>query len=251
MTPSEDNVKVDVEVEPVPPKRFPFWNWQDAALLLGLGLPCLFVAALIMRGIAALLHVHSDTPAVLVSAQAIGYAGLFAVLAGILRLGYDAPFWRSLGWVHSRLPAASAVILGSVLSIAIAVLGGLLRVQAKDSEMQKLLSEPGGAIALALFAVTLAPLAEELFFRGFLQPLFVRTAGVIAGIGITGALFGALHFQEYGNSWGSAVLVSVAGIAFGVIRHLSGSTQSSVLAHVGYNGTLFALFFAVGRNLKT
>ena len=114
MTPSEDNIEVEsVAVEPVPPKRFPFWTWQDAALLLGLGLPCLFIAALIMRGIAALLHVHSDTPAVLVSAQAIGYFGLFAVLAGILRLGYDAPFWLSLGWVHSRLPAASAVILGS------------------------------------------------------------------------------------------------------------------------------------------
>ena len=128
-------------------------------MFLGLGLPCLFAAALIMRGVAALLHLHADTPAVLVSAQAIGYIGLFAVLAGILRLGYDAPFWRSLGWVPSRLPAASALVLGAVLSIVIALLGGLLHVQQKDSEMQKLLSAPGGAIALALFAVTLAPLA--------------------------------------------------------------------------------------------
>lgn len=245
-----------IEPEPIPANliptpRVPFWTWQDALMFLGLGIPCLIIATLAMRGIASLLHLPTDTPAVLVSAQAIGYIGLFAVLAGILRLGYDAPFWRSLGWVPSRLPAASALILGSMLSIAIAILGGLMHVQQKDSEMQKLLGEPGGAVALAVFAVTLAPLAEELCFRGFFQPLFVRAAGAIAGILITGTLFGMLHFQEYGNSWGSAALVSLAGIVFGVIRYLSGSTQSAVLAHVGYNGTLFALFFAVGKNLKT
>jgi len=57
---------------------------------------------------------------------------------------------------------------------------------------------------------------EELIFRGFLQPLLVRSLGAPAGILATALPFGLLHFQEYGNSWRHVLLISLSGVAFGL-----------------------------------
>jgi uncharacterized protein len=98
---------------------------------------------------------------------------------------------------------------------------------------------PTSLALVALFGVTLGPLFEELFFRGFLQPLLVRSLGAAAGILVAAIPFGLLHFQEYGNSWRHVVLISLAGAAFGAMRHFTNSTKASTLMHASYN----ALFF--------
>jgi len=96
-------------------------------------------------------------------------------------------------------------------------------------------------ILMTIFGVTLAPLCEELAFRGFLQPLLARSLGAPAGILIAGAAFGLLHFREYGNSWRHALLLTGAGTCFGWMRHRTGSTKASVIMHASYNGLLFLL----------
>jgi len=67
----------------------------------------------------------------------------------------------------------------------------------------------------------------------------VRSLGVAPGILVAAVPFGLLHFQEYGNSWRHAVLISLAGAAFGAMRQVTGSTRASTLMHSSYN----ALFF--------
>jgi membrane protease YdiL (CAAX protease family) len=99
-------------------------------------------------------------------------------------------------------------------------------------------------ILVGIFGVTLGPLAEELIFRGFLQPLLVRSMGVVAGIVVAAVPFGLLHFSEYGNSWRHAVLISGAGAAFGWMRQRTGSTKASTLMHSAYNILFFAALWA-------
>ncbi len=231
------------------PPRFPIWGWWDALLFIGAGIPCLIISQLLVGAVARILLVSVRDPLVLTAAQSLAYVVLFVLLAIILRVSYDAPFWPSLGWVHSRLSPIAAFAIGLFLAFALAILGGLLQLRVEDSEIQKLLHSPH-RLAVMIFAVTLGPLAEELAFRGFLQPLAVRTLGAVAGITATGLVFGLLHLPEYG-SWKAALMVGLAGIAFGVIRHLTGSTRASTFAHIGFNSTLFLSIFAAGRNIKT
>jgi membrane protease YdiL (CAAX protease family) len=49
------------------------------------------------------------------------------------------------------------------------------------------------ATIMSIFAVTVAPLMEELFFRGFLYPVLARRWGMSASIVLTSAAFGILH----------------------------------------------------------
>jgi membrane protease YdiL (CAAX protease family) len=105
--------------------------------------------------------------------------------------------------------------------------------------MKELLSDPVSIALIAVFGTTLGPVCEELVFRGFLQPLLVRSLGAVAGIFATAVPFGLLHLQQYGFSWRHGLLITCAGAAFGWMRHTTGSTRASTLMHAAYNGLFF------------
>jgi len=230
--------------EPPPlPAKTPFWDWRDAVLFLGMAIPCMFILYVIGQLIARPLGLKPDSAPVLVVFQSLSYVAIFFLLAAILRLTYDAPFWKSLGWVSSRVSIGLAVAFGVSLAFGVGALGALMHVPNVDSPMQKLLSSPNGGVFLAIFGITVAPVAEELLFRGFLQPLMVRSLGAVAGIGVTSILFGVMHLEQNARVWQIALLISIAGVAFGALRYLSGSTRTSIITHASYNSTLFFAFF--------
>jgi membrane protease YdiL (CAAX protease family) len=90
--------------------------------------------------------------------------------------------------------------------------------------------------------------AEELLFRGAVQGLFVRAAGV--GPGILGAslLFGIAHYLALGGS-GSRVatitVIVVLGLLLGVVYELSENIAVPIAVHAGWNVTVFAWEYAL------
>jgi membrane protease YdiL (CAAX protease family) len=124
------------------------------------------------------------------------------------------------------------------------VSGVLLRTPDINSPMKELLADPFSVVLLAIFGTTLAPLCEELLFRGFLQPLLVRSFGAAAGILIAALAFGLLHLQEYGNSWRHGLLITLAGASFGWVRRRTGSTKAAVVMHATYNAVFFVALAA-------
>jgi len=102
---------------------------------------------------------------------------------------------------------------------------------------------------MGALGITLAPLCEELGFRGFLQPLLVRSLGAVPGVLLTALPFGLLHYQEYGNSWRHALIIAVAGAAFGWMRQATGSTKAAVVMHAAYNLLFFIALMTEKRML--
>jgi membrane protease YdiL (CAAX protease family) len=88
---------------------------------------------------------------------------------------------------------------------------------------------------LGITAVTIGPLFEELLFRGFLQPLFSKTFGVVGGILLTAVLFGLPHSVQYKFVWQYVAAVSVVGAALGVVRYRTGSIIPSTVMHCCFN----------------
>jgi hypothetical protein len=102
---------------------------------------------------------------------------------------------------------------------------------------------PAEAWSLTIFGVTLAPLIEELFFRGFLYPVLARRLGVVLAIILTAAGFGLIHGPQLGRAWGPVLVIFIVGIALTVTRAVTKSVATGILVHIGYNGTLSALLF--------
>jgi len=140
-------------------------------------------------------------------------------------------------------------MLGAVTSLAVAFLGTLIGTPTTENPMTELLQNRTSAILMAVFGVGIAPLFEELAFRGVLQPLLVRSMGAAPGILAAAIPFGLLHYREFGNSWRHAVLIALAGATFGWMRHSTGSVKASTIMHASYNAFIFAAVFTQGKDL--
>lgn len=227
------------------PERYPFWSYADLVVFFGLALPCLLLGAFTVKAFLFLFHLRVHSQALeLVPAQFVGYAFLFFALYLLLKMHYGRPFWPSLRWVKTRFSPARTVLYGFALAFGIAFLGGVLRTPDVETPMKELLSDRSSILLIAVFAITLGPLCEELAFRGFLQPVLVRSFGAVAGVVLAAIPFGLLHLSQYGGSWRHGLLIATAGAGFGWMREASGSTRAAAIMHGAYNFIFFAAMFA-------
>jgi membrane protease YdiL (CAAX protease family) len=222
-------------------ERQPFWGYADAFLMAGLVLPCMFLGWAMVRLALWIGHLRFAAPGVeAVPEMVVGYILLFAAMALIFRVQYDRPFWLSLGWTATRMPLLGCVLCGFATTILVLLVAVLIRTPPTTGPLIEMMKDRASLIPLAIFGITAAPLFEELAFRGFLQPLLARNLGAAGGIALAAALFGGLHYSEYGDSWRSALLVAVAGAAFGCMRQWTGSTRAAVIMHASFNALQLA-----------
>jgi hypothetical protein len=223
-----------------PPEHDAFWSYTDLLVLVGLIIPCLLVGLGAVKVAFWIFQLH---PAVntweLLAEQSAGYVLLMVALTVLFRLQYDRPFWRSLGWVDPPFSLSWVVAAGVGLAVTVLVLGLLIGTPHTENRLTALLKNPTSLVLLAVFGSVVAPVCEELFFRGFVQPLVVRSLGVVGGIVATALPFGLLHFYEYGQSWRHVLLISISGAAFGWMRHATGSTKAAAWMHASYNAFQF------------
>jgi membrane protease YdiL (CAAX protease family) len=96
-------------------------------------------------------------------------------------------------------------------------------------------------LALALFFVTaslLAPIFEEIMFRGFLLPSLTRYLPVWGAIVSSGLIFAIAHL-----SLSEVLPLTTLGIILGVVYTRSRNLLASILLHSLWNsGTLISLF---------
>jgi membrane protease YdiL (CAAX protease family) len=223
----------------------PTWDYNDLILFIFLAMLSVGAAQLLTYLAIHALHLSkADRPLALMPSQVLLYLLLFAVLFVILKLQYGRPFLKSLAWVDFPFSGMGVVLLGVVLAFANGGASQLLHTPELDTPIRHLLDRRVTAIEFGIIGVTLGPLCEELVFRGFMQPVFVRTLGPVLGILVTAVFFGSLHLAQNGFAWQSGLLITLAGMAFGWMRHLSGSTKASTLMHSAYNFTFFLAVFS-------
>jgi membrane protease YdiL (CAAX protease family) len=237
MNESEQNISI----AEAPRREYPFWEYKDLILFFGVSLPSLVMAALLVRGARAVLPALPASKALdVLLVQFLGYAFLFVALYLLLRIRYDRPFWSSLAWEGSSKAIGVAFFGGPVVAIVVAAVGLLLDPPKVNVPMEELLRDRLSIALVGLFATTLGPVCEELAFRGFLQPLLTRTFGAVVGVVLAALPFTLLHGPQYGWSWQHVLPVGLAGLSFGIVRYVTGSTAAATAMHATYNLTVFS-----------
>ena len=224
----------------------PVWSGWDVLQLTGLTLLTLFLTQLLI-----VVGAHrfafpreswlqvAQKPYLALLAELLTYLAIALYMILLVEGKYHARFWQAIRWNWPGIGGVSFIGVG-VLMLGFDVLGRFLPMP-KSTPFDQFFERPLDAYLVAAFAVTLGPLMEELFFRGFLYPVLARRAGAVWGIMITGLLFGLIHSPQYGYSWAAALIVCLVGVVFTTVRAVTKSVASSFLAHVGYNGTLMVL----------
>lgn len=219
----------------------PLWPiWQVILALV----VCEFMSSY-LAGMAAVLS--TDTSLQVLIASVVQY-GLFILAAWLIVSGRGRQnVWRRLGF--KRLPLDEILIKGVGLGfvtylfmIAVSFINNLIfegEIYMQDIS-QLILNEnrPLAIIGLCFCVIVLAPIGEEIFFRGLLFKALNNKFGAGAAIIFSGLLFAALHLSIY------AFLPLVAtGIALAYIFYKSESLWVSITAHATINS--ISTFFLI------
>lgn len=226
------------------------WTWLDLLLFFFFAIGCLFivgrafflVAAVVVgvpRGADGGMVIPNSWQVLL---QLIWFAVLLGYLYLLVRIRFKTPFWQTLGFrpmLKGEMRGgvgtyAAFAFTGMLLAVAISALSGLVR-PVGEIPMERLFQQRESAILVLFAAVVVAPVMEELLFRGWLYPVVARTFGVTGGVLITGTLFGMMHGAQLGWHWQLVGLLTAAGVVFSYFRARTGSVLPSYFLHLGYN----------------
>lgn len=242
---------MDAAVAPPPflaaavPPRDPIWNGWDVLLLALLTAVILIMSDLLTALTAWVLVFRHQSflevlqkPTLALLGEGLGYLPVAAIMIFLVEGKYHTPFWKAIRWNWPGRSVLKWLGVG-VLTVIIDLIGRYLPMP-KSSPFEQFFAHPVDAYLMAVFAVTLGPFMEELFFRGFLYPVLARWTGVVPAILLTALPFGLLHYVQY-RSWSAVLLIILVGVVLGIVREVTNSVGASFLVHVGYNGTLMTL----------
>ena len=229
------------------------WGLRDLFLFIAFVPMGLFAAnILVLLGYALLrptLHWHlarqqlSTDPFFLLALQTVFYGLMFAFIYFLVAVDHRQPFWPTLRWRRITVwQALGCLAGGTLMTVAIALFPPVLP-DATKFPLESLFNSRAAAYAIGAFAILVAPVMEEMIFRGILFAIFESQVGLRFAILITAILFGGLHVPEYWGAWNHMFLIFLVGLVFSLARGRSGSLAPSVFLHVGYNASMMIILF--------
>jgi membrane protease YdiL (CAAX protease family) len=253
LPPLEEPAPVEALPLPPPPPRDPVWSGPDVVVLALVAFFTLILCSIVIGFYVAAYHPKqkpeeiATLPVVAILAQVVVSAALFGAMYRMVARRYGRPFWEALRW---KWPDGGWALFWCTTGVAIALLvqfASTLAPIPKSLPIYKMFGTTASAYTLAAYGILIAPLIEELFFRGFLFPVLVRRSGVFTAVLLTSLAFMLIHASQLGGAWAPLLILLFVGTVLTVARAWSGSVAASYLIHVGYNLTLFAgLFFSTG-----
>lgn len=133
---------------------------------------------------------------------------------------------------------------GLLLILVIIILGLPINYLKPDIEPQlyedmlRSVTSSAGFIGLFIMGAVLAPLSEELFYRGMIYPVFRRYLGPVWGAVMAGAIFGLVHWDLW-----RAIPLAAGGIILCYLYEKTGSIFVTTLAHGTWNGIMSIVIY--------
>ena len=201
-------------------------------------------------------------------AQALGY--IVALLASVRlfpRL-WTRSFLQGIQWnVLAAYRRWFWVVPGAIALSCAAQFSDRFLPSPPDNAIDLLMRTPHGAWLVTAFGVLIAPLTEEIAFRGFLLPALAtaydwlalertpaglqrwqnsaghsRSAVIFAAI-FSSVPFALLHAGQLSHAWGFVGVLYLVSLVLSFVRIRTNSVACSTLMHATYNLTVFAVAF--------
>jgi membrane protease YdiL (CAAX protease family) len=234
-------------IPPPPAPRDPVWSGWDVLQIAGLTLLTLFVAQLVIVVVAQRVAYPrvafadvAQKPVLALLSELLTYGAVAVFMILLVEGKYHVRFWEAIRWRWPGRAVGRFLFVGVALLFALNLLEHFLPTP-KSTPFEQFFARPMDAYLTSIFAVTIGPLMEELFFRGFLYPVLERRVGVFAGILLTALPFGLMHLPQYGYEWSAVLIIFLVGVVLTAVRAATKSVAAGFLVHVGYNGGLMIL----------
>ncbi len=153
----------------------------------------------------------------------------------------EKDFRHNLGLVKKGKSLVRIFIFPGLLGLCFAFVTGFLAVtrpvspQTPLSDIIKDTHSPFIILLFVFLALFLAPIIEEIVFRGYFFVVLKRIRGKVFAILLVSTVFSLLHVGQYWGDWLAITVVSFLGITLTLMRSWSGSTLASISMHFIYN----------------
>ena len=171
----------------------------------------------------------------------------------------DGLQWR---WPAARNQAVRLVALGLMLGVMVQIATNFIT-PPKSRPIDAFFLTQADAWLITLFGTIVAPIFEEVCFRGFLLPAFAiaydwlslpRTvearsrwqttttltpASLVFSAVLTSVLFALMHITQVAHLWAALLVLFSISLVLAFVRVKTGSVAASVLVHGAYNGFVF------------
>ncbi|MGC2399775.1 MAG: type II CAAX endopeptidase family protein [Acidobacteriaceae bacterium] len=211
-------------------------------------------------------------PRLLIPAMAVGYLIAGTIVWAIFVNLWRQPLGAALHWnfavVSRRWP--SLLVGGIVLSLVVQFLSNFLPVP-KSLPIDDFFRTSADVWMVALFGTFMAPLFEELAFRGFLLPSLASTwdwlrgrkddvspadvsskrdprwsaAALAVSCTLTSIGFALVHSDQLAHAWAPLAVLFAVSLVLCFVRLWTNSLAASTMIHATYNGTIFTIVFFV------
>jgi membrane protease YdiL (CAAX protease family) len=173
-------------------------------------------------------------------------------------------------WPTARNQAARLIGLGIMLGIMMQAVTYFIT-PPKSIPIDEFFLKPSDAWLITIFGTLVAPVFEEICFRGFLLPAFAiaydwlslshteaaRTQwqttttlspmALIFSAILTSICFAMLHFQQVAHLWAATLGLFTLSLILTFVRIKTQSVAASAMVHAAYNGFVFiAVLIATG-----
>lgn len=158
------------------------------------------------------------------------------LIEALRKLGFRDLAWRLIGL------GALAWVIYLICALALAPLLS----PEQDDVAKEISGDSGDALAMivtGILIIVVAPVTEEVFFRGFMFAGLRRSLPVWAAAVISAAVWGSLHLS--GGNLGVAIQLAVFGVILALLYERSGSLWATIFTH-GLNNTIAFLYLVSG-----
>jgi membrane protease YdiL (CAAX protease family) len=249
-------------VETTPPDPAP-WGLAGAVVVPTLSFAGQLILAMVLGAVAAFFLILLDPNLADDSEQLSRLVVLVTILpialaSSLLTLGLvyasvsmvcRRPFLESLRITRPGRLTPLFVLAGIAAAAISVTLAGLFPPDELEKEGGALteLARSGllGRAIWLVLAVLIAPVIEEILFRGYAYLGARQRLGPLgAGVGVT-ILFVAMHLTETGFYWPALVGIGTVAVLLIMIIQIGGNLTHCIACHLGYNGAL-ALISVLG-----
>lgn len=190
----------------------------------------------------------ADSMSLRLLSHAAGQMGWLALTIAMAVLAFRHGLRRGMGlslrhWPWDAVRGILAYLIVFPICVGLLYLtrwilpGGWLREHEILQAMRQV--DVGWRVLAAVSAVVLAPLAEEMFFRGLLQSMFRRyTRRPWAAVLVTASLFAAVHWPNPD----SVPALFALGVVLGYNYERTGRLTAPILIHALFNGVTMLQF---------
>lgn len=230
-----------------------FLTYYGIQLFSGFVFGFLGSASAMQRGLDPMENVQRQVPMITASGALIALFWLLFISSRLIPHQLRNVDSTGAAWVPGRAQSIVAglvmgVILGACFILAIAVFQNQIS-REKWGPLTKMALSPGASqIFWIVLALMVAPISEELSFRGVLYGGFRKSFGPVLAAALVTFVFVALHLSEALHSMTAIIFISILSLSAIWMRLRYQAIGPPIALHFGYNAVIVLTVLA--RTMK-